>query len=120
MNGARIYIDYAHHPREIAATLRAAREITKGRLLCFFEPHTYSRTAALWDGFIRSFDGADAVYFLDIYAAREQNLSGVSAEKLAAATPNAAYLSSYSLAAEKIKEEARGGRYGYDSRRGPN
>ena len=109
VNGARVYIDYAHHPREISATLRAAREITKGRLLCFFEPHTYSRTAALWDGFIRSFDGADAVYFLDIYAAREQNLSGVSAEKLAAATPNAAYLSSYSLAAEKIKEEARAG-----------
>lgn len=109
VNGARVYIDYAHHPREIAATLRAAREITKGRLLCFFEPHTYSRTAALWDGFTRCFEGADAVYFLDIYAAREQNLYGVSAEKLAAATPKAAYLCSYLLAAEKIKAQAQPG-----------
>lgn len=109
VNGARVYIDYAHHPREIAATIRAARQMTKGRLLCFFEPHTYSRTAALWDGFTRCFAGADAVYFLDIYAAREKNLCGVSSEALACATPGGAYLSSYSLAAERIKEEARSG-----------
>lgn len=106
VNGARVYIDYAHHPREIAATLRAAKEMTHGRLICFFEPHTYSRTAALWEGFTRCFEEADSVYFLDIYAAREENIYGVSSEKLAAATPNAEYIASYSLAAEKIREEA--------------
>lgn len=109
VNGARVYIDYAHHPREIAATLRAARGMAHGRLICFFEPHTYSRTAALWDGFTRCFEEADAVYFLDIYAAREENIYGVSSEKLAAATPNAGYIVSYSQAAETIRRQARPG-----------
>ncbi len=109
VNGARVYIDYAHHPREIAATIRAAKEMTTGRLICFFEPHTYSRTAALWDGFTRCFEGADAVYFLDIYAARETNVWGVSSEKLAACTANAGYIASYPLAAEKVREEAKPG-----------
>ena len=109
VNGARVYIDYAHHPREIAATLRAARGLAHGRLICFFEPHTYSRTAALWDGFTRCFEEADDVYFLDIYAAREENIYGVSSEKLAAATPNAGYIASYSQAAETVRRDARPG-----------
>ena len=108
-DGVQHYIDYAHHPREIAATIRAAKEMTTGRLICFFEPHTYSRTAALWDGFTRCFEGADAVYFLDIYAARETNVWGVSSEKLAACTANAGYIASYPLAAEKVREEAKPG-----------
>lgn len=109
VNGASVYIDYAHHPREIAATLRAAREMTEGRLICFFEPHTYSRTAALWDGFTRCFSNADAVYFLDIYAAREINESGVSSEKLASSTERAAYLPSYDAAVRLIREIAQAG-----------
>lgn len=109
VNGARVYIDYAHHPREIAATLRAAGQMTHGRLICLFEPHTYSRTAALWEGFTRCFEGADAVYFLDIYAAREENVWSVSSEKLASATPGAGYIASYSLAAERIRAEAKPG-----------
>ncbi len=94
---------------EIAATLRAAKSMAHGRLLCFFEPHTYSRTAALWDGFTRCFEEADAVYFMHNYAAREENVYGVSSEKLAAATPNAGYIASYSQAAETIRRDARPG-----------
>ncbi len=107
VNGAEIYIDYAHHPRELMATLAGARKMTKGRLLCFFEPHTYSRTASLFDEFAGAFAEADEICFLDIYAAREENVWGVTAEKLAAATPRGTYASSYEEAARIIRESAR-------------
>jgi UDP-N-acetylmuramate--alanine ligase len=106
MNGADVYIDYAHHPRELAATLAGARRMTKGKLICFFEPHTYSRTASLFDEFAASFADADEVYFLPVYAAREENLWGVSSEKLATATPRGRYTSSYEDAARIIREGA--------------
>lgn len=109
VNGAEIYIDYAHHPRELKATLKAARAMTKGRLLAFFEPHTYSRTASLFDEFADSFHDADQTYFLDIYAAREANIYGVSSEKLADAVANAAYIPSYDAAADLIRAAAREG-----------
>ena len=85
--GAVVYSDYAHHPTEIAATLRAARDVCSGRLTVVFQPHTYSRTAELFDGFVSSFagSGADDFLFCDIYAARETNTYGVTSEDLAAA-----------------------------------
>lgn len=107
VNGAGVYIDYAHHPKEIMATLHAARAMTKGRLICFFEPHTYSRTASLFEEFAASFDDADLVYFLDIYAARENNISGVSSEALARATKNGRYVSSYDEAVRLIAGNAK-------------
>lgn len=107
INGADVYIDYAHHPKEITATLRGAREMTEGKLICFFEPHTYSRTASLFSEFSASFDGADSVYFLDIYAARENNIFGVSSEALARATKNGNYVSSYEEAVRVIAGTAR-------------
>ncbi len=107
LNGADVYIDYAHHPREIAATLAGAKKMTEGRLLCFFEPHTYSRTAALFEEFTASFDDAYFICYLDIYAAREDNVYGVTSEKLAAATPKGRYAASYEEAARIIRAEAR-------------
>lgn len=107
MNGAEIYIDYAHHPKELKATLKAARAMTKGRVIAFFEPHTYSRTASLFDEFASSFTDTDLAYFLDIYAARENNIYGVSSEKLASAVSNGGYISSYDSAAAWIRENAR-------------
>lgn len=109
VNGAEIYIDYAHHPRELSATLAGAKKMTGGRLICFFEPHTYSRTASLFDEFASAFSDADMTYFLDIYAAREVNTSGVTSEKLALATPNGHYAKSYEEAADIIREAAREG-----------
>ena len=109
VNGAEVYIDYAHHPKELKATLKAARAMTKGRLIAFFEPHTYSRTASLFDEFASSFGDADLTYFLDIYAARENNIYGVSSEKLAAAVENAAYVPSYDDAAELIRASVQAG-----------
>ena len=74
--------DYAHHPDEINATLDAALNYPHKKLWVVFQPHTYSRTAALMDDFASALSRADAVVLPDIYAAREQNTFGVSSEDL--------------------------------------
>ena len=110
VRGADVYIDYAHHPREIAASLSAAREIDRdGKLYCIFEPHTFSRTAALFDDFVNVFSVADKTLFVDIYAAREVNVSGVDSRMLAEKTRNGEYTSSYADAAEKMRSYAKKG-----------
>ncbi|MCC7025098.1 MAG: UDP-N-acetylmuramate--L-alanine ligase [Thermomicrobiales bacterium] len=86
--GIAVIDDYAHHPREIAATLRAARErYPKRRLWAVFQPHTYSRLKALLPDFAASFTDADRVMILDVYAAREADDLGVSAADLVARMP---------------------------------
>ena len=75
--------DYAHHPTEIRATLSAARDICKGRLICVFQPHTYTRTKAFWDEFADALSLADIVVLADVYAARETDTLGISSGMLA-------------------------------------
>lgn len=107
--GAEVYIDYAHHPKEIRAAVSAARKLCRGKLLCVFEPHTYSRTYSLFDEFVFSFAGADKVIFTDIYAARETDTLGVSSEQLAKACENGEYAGTYQRAADMIKTYASAG-----------
>ena len=110
LNGAVVYDDYGHHPVEISATLSGAKEMGYRRILCAYQPHTYSRTAKLFDEFVRAFDFADRVYFADIYAAREQNTFGVSSEGLAKAIGDSAeYCGSFSRVAEALKRDAQEG-----------
>ena len=108
--GAEIYDDYAHHPDEIRATLAGAREMGFRRVLCAYQPHTYSRTAGLFDEFAGAFSDADHVYFADIYAAREENVYGVSscglAERIGA---RAEYCGDFLTVAERIRRDARDG-----------
>jgi UDP-N-acetylmuramate--L-alanine ligase/UDP-N-acetylenolpyruvoylglucosamine reductase len=75
--------DYAHHPTEIRATIEAARERARGRILVAFQPHRYSRTAALMEEFAECFDGADLVFLAGIYGAGEPPREGVTGETLA-------------------------------------
>ena len=83
VGGVTIVDDYAHHPTEIRATLRAARERYDGRrITCVFQPHTYSRTKLLLDEFATCFSDADEVIVIDIYPAREENTWGISSEDL--------------------------------------
>ncbi len=89
--GALVYNDYAHHPSEIRSTLSAAKLFGK-RVVCVFQPHTYSRTAALFDDFSQAFREADCVILADIYAAREENRYGITSADLAKKTPGAVYL----------------------------
>ena len=91
--GARVYDDYAHHPTEVAASLRALRELPARRLIAVFQPHLYSRTLALAGRFGRALAIADEVGVLDVYAAREQpagELAGVSGISVARAAASAA------------------------------
>lgn len=81
--GALIYDDYAHHPAEVKATLRAFRELyPKRKLWAIFHPHTFSRTKALLPDFAQSFDDADGVTILDIYGSAREEQGGVSAQDL--------------------------------------
>ncbi len=99
VNGADVIEDYAHHPTEITATLRAVKEAGYRRVICAFQPHTYSRTAELFSDFAAALAGADETCLLPIYAARETDTLGVSSEKLAEAIPGArAYPSFEALA----------------------
>jgi UDP-N-acetylmuramate--alanine ligase len=87
--GVRVYDDYAHHPTEVAtAALAAARGVAgAGRVIAVFQPHLYSRTAAFADAFAVALGGADTVVVMDIYAAREDPVPGVTAALISQAVP---------------------------------
>lgn len=88
-HGADVYDDYAHHPDELAATIEAVRSMGDHRLVLAFQPHTYTRTKALFDDFVRELKKADVVILAEIYAARERNTVGISSADLAAQIPGA-------------------------------
>jgi UDP-N-acetylmuramate--alanine ligase len=81
--GVTVVDDYGHHPTEIRATLGAARACTHGRIHVIFQPHRFSRTLDLFDEFSGAFNDADSVIVLPIYAASEEPIPGVTAERLA-------------------------------------
>lgn len=83
VNGITIIDDYAHHPTEIEATLKAASHYPHRKLWCVFQPHTYTRTKALFEEFAHALSHADHIILADIYAARENDTLGVSSRQLA-------------------------------------
>ena len=82
-NGVTVIDDYAHHPTEILATLKAAQHSLHNSVWCVFQPHTYTRTKALMDDFAKALTLADHVVLADIYAARETDTLGISSSMLA-------------------------------------
>lgn len=111
VNDATIMTDYGHHPSEIEVTLDALAEHTEGRLVCIWQPHTYSRTKALFDDFLECFDSADEVIITDIYAAREKFDPSIHSkdvvEALEAKGINAKYLGAFEEARDYIYETAK-------------
>jgi UDP-N-acetylmuramate--alanine ligase len=101
--GAAVYDDYAHHPTKVRAVLQAARELRHRRLIVVFQPHRYSRLAALLDDFARAFEGADRVLILDVYAAGEDNPTGISARDLADQMPRGLYVGDFEGAREALE-----------------
>ncbi len=81
-NGVAIIDDYGHHPVEIAAVLRAARESTKGQVIAVVQPHRYTRLATLFEPFSTCFNDADAVIVADVYAAGEAPIAGADRDSL--------------------------------------
>jgi UDP-N-acetylmuramate--alanine ligase len=84
-NGITVIDDYGHHPVEIAAVLKAARESTKGQVIAVVQPHRYSRLASLFEPFSTCFNDADAVIVAEVYAAGEAPIEGVDRDALVAA-----------------------------------
>ncbi len=109
--GVTVVDDYGHHPTEIVATLKAARECGYRRVLVLFQPHRYTRTRDLMAEFVAAFGDADRVEVLDIYAASEEPIAGVTAEALVKAIgrEGVAYAASMSEAVEALVREAREG-----------
>jgi len=108
-NGAKIYDDYAHHPTELAALLDAVEPMGFDRVIVAFQPHTYTRTNALFDDFVRELRRPDLALIGEIYAAREQNTLGVAAQDLADQIPGAAYYATLPEMAEAIRTLAQPG-----------
>ena len=108
-NGAEIYDDYAHHPGELAATIEAVRATKPQRLVVAFQPHTYTRTKALFDDFVRELQKADVVILAEIYAARERNTVGISSRDLQAQIPGAVYCETLLDVTACLQEIARSG-----------
>lgn len=102
--GADVFDDYAHHPDEIKATLSTATGMGYKRVICVFQPHTFSRLHDLFSDFASSFSDCDISIFTDVYSARENNIFGTSSQQLAEKVPNGVYLDSFI----KIKEYLRG------------
>jgi len=114
VDGVTIVDDYGHHPTEIRATLDAARLRGAQRLIAIFQPHRYTRTKFLLDEFAACFAGCDRVYVLDIYAASEKPIPGVSSERLVArmhelGTKNAQYAPSEEQVLEELANDAQPG-----------
>lgn len=105
-NGALIIDDYAHHPTEIAATFNSVKKIKHNTVWCIFQPHTYTRTKALFDDFAKVLSKVDRVILTDIYAAREKDTGLVSSKDLADKIPDALYMKTFEEIAEYIKKVA--------------
>ena len=82
VNGADIYIDYAHHPKEIKEVIKTANKIKEGRLIVVFQPHTYTRTFSLINEFVESLDNFDELKIVKSYSAREKPEQGMTAYEL--------------------------------------
>lgn len=113
--GITVVDDYGHHPTEIVATLSAAKNSSGGRrTVVVFQPHRFTRTQELMDDFVVAFNNADVVFILDIYAASESPIEGVTAEILAEnikrfGHKNVSYIGSMDTAAEKVLNTLREG-----------
>lgn len=109
VHGAKVYDDYSHHPTEIQAAIAGARELYPcKKIVVVFQPHTYSRTHDLFTDFVVALGKADEVLLVPIYAAREENESGVSSEQLAEAITtagdNAHFFHTLPAVAQHVKE----------------
>ncbi len=108
-HGADIYDDYAHHPEEISATLDAVQTMGYRRIIMAFQPHTYTRTKALFDDFVRQLKRPDVVLLAEIYAARERNTVGISSRDLLEHLSGGYYCATLPEVTRRLKELAQPG-----------
>ena len=108
MRDVLVLDDYAHHPTEIASTIKTLKSIAKEKIHLLFQPHTYTRTATLFDSFVETFSDPDlCVYFLDIYAAREKDTGYISSRDLRDKIHGSIYFSSFAEAESYLMHHAK-------------
>ena len=108
-NGADVYDDYAHHPGELKALLNTVETLNYKRTIIAFQPHTYSRTAALFEDFVTQLKRPDVLFLAEIFAAREKNTIGISSAALADRIDNAHFCPSFDELEEALRQTARPG-----------
>lgn len=108
-NGADIYDDYAHHPGELKALLDTVLELNYKRSILVFQPHTYTRTAALFEDFVEQLRRPDVLLLAEIFAAREQNTIGISSASLAERVPGSQFYPSFDELEQALREQAQPG-----------
>ncbi len=108
-NGADVYDDYAHHPGELKALLDAVEMLNYQRTVLVFQPHTYSRTASLFEDFLTQLSRADVLLLAEIFAAREQNTIGISSKALADRVEGALFYPDFAQLEEALRHIARPG-----------
>ena len=108
-NGAELCDDYAHHPGELASLFDTAAALGHRRVVCAFQPHTYSRTHELFDDFVEVLKRPDVTILAEIFAAREDNDIGISSADLAAKIPGSIYCPTLANVTEKLRELAQPG-----------
>ena len=108
-HGAELYDDYAHHPGELASLFDTAAALGHKRVICAFQPHTYSRTHELFDDFVEALKRPDITILAEIFAAREDNDIGISSADLAAKIPGSIYCPTLADVTERLRELARPG-----------
>jgi UDP-N-acetylmuramate--alanine ligase len=110
VNGIRVIDDYGHHPTEIEVTLTAARRFAgEGKLIVVFQPHRYSRTKAFLKDFARTLDLADEVIVLEIYAASEKPMAGISSELIVQQMKNGRFIPNFMTAVDEVISSAKPG-----------
>ena len=110
VNGIRVIDDYGHHPTEIEVTLTAARRFAgEGRLIVVFQPHRYSRTKAFIDNFATTLDLADEVIVLEIYAASEKPIAGISSEAIVEKMTHGKFIPNFIDAVDAVVKSAKPG-----------
>ena len=108
-HGAMVYDDYAHHPQELRALLTTVGELGYQRVICAFQPHTYTRTHELFHEFVEVLKLPDVALLAEIYPAREQNTLGISSNDLAKEIPGAIFCPTLEAVTQKLRELARPG-----------
>jgi len=108
-HGAEVYDDYAHHPHELEALLTTAKALGYDRVVCAFQPHTYTRTKELFGQFVQVLKLADVVVLAEIYAAREKNTIGISSRDLAREIPGAVFCPTLEEVTARLADIARPG-----------
>ena len=109
-HGADLYDDYAHHPDELRATIESVRAAMPGRrFVLAFQPHTYSRTRALFEDFVRELQKPDVLVLAEIYAARESNTCGISSRDLAERIPGCTFCETLPEVTDFLRETVREG-----------